>query len=59
MNIYGEVGSIYGTFENFRGSGRSYGAIKNASKYFRAPVNIFGAPFNIYGEHFTLTGSVS
>ena len=44
--------------ENFRGAGRFYGGINNASKYFRAPLNIFGAHYKTYGEFLIFPGSV-
>ena len=52
------MGVFTGMFENFRGAGRIYGAIKNVSKYFRALFNIFGAHFSTSGELSIFPGSV-
>ena len=41
----------------FRGAGKFYGAIKNASKYFRASLSISGAHFNTYGALSMFPGS--
>ncbi len=43
------MGVFTGVSIFFREAGKFYGAIKNASKYFRPSLGISGAHFNTYG----------